>query len=335
MTTVAVLAGGPSSEHEVSLDTGREMLAVLAEAGQPARPVWIDHDGGWVLGEPGQPLDDLRAGTPVPAADALQRLAAEGATALLALHGPFGEDGTVQSLLEQAGVPYSGSGPTASELCMDKALSKLAATQLGARCASHEVIEGSRRPLWGISRGIGYPCVVKPVGAGSSVGVSLVQEEADIEAAIQAAQAADPGGRCMVEAYVPGVEVSCPVLRMEGEVTTLPCVAIRPAEAFYDYAAKYESDTTRYECPAPMDDATRHEIERLARGLYEALDLRGVVRLDVILREDDGAPMFLELNTLPGFTSHSLVPMAAREAGLSQARLLELLIREAGRHAAS
>jgi D-alanine-D-alanine ligase len=335
MSTVAVLAGGPSSEHEVSLDTGREMLAVLADAGQVARPVWIDHDGGWVLGETGEALDALLSREPQSAAEALQQLATDEATALLALHGPFGEDGTVQALLEQAGVPYSGSGPTASELCMDKALSKLAATQLGGRCASHEVIQGGRRPLWGISRGIGYPCVVKPVGAGSSVGVSLVQDEQSIEAAIVAAQAADPVGRCMVEAYIPGVEVSCPVLRVAGEVTTLPCVAIRPTQAFYDYEAKYESDETRYDCPAPMDDATRGEIEALARGLYEGLDLRGVVRLDVILREDDGAPLFLELNTLPGFTSHSLVPMAAREAGMDQARLLELLIEEARAHAAS
>ncbi len=326
---VAILAGGPSSEHDVSLDTSRAMLAVLREGGHRVRPVLVDREERWSVGGPDDGFDGLPPGGPRDAA--LEDLRAQGETALVGLHGPFGEDGTVQRLLEDAGVPYTGSGPAASALGMDKELSKLAAAKVGAHTASHEVLVGTRFPAWGIQKGIGYPCFVKPVCAGSSVGITKAADEEALRAAVPLAQQHDATGRAMVEALVAGPEVTCAVLRHAGEVVTFPLVAIRPAAEFYDYEAKYHSEATRYECPAAVPEDARAEIERLARTLYERLELRGVARLDFILREETGVPVFLELNTLPGFTTHSLVPMSAAAAGWTPLQVLEAVLADAWR----
>jgi len=326
---VAVLGGGPSSEHEVSLETSAEILRQLRAGGHRVRPVLIDRQERWALG--GHTTDFAGVGPAGSRDSALESLRAQGETAYIGLHGPFGEDGTVQRLLEAAGIAYTGCGPAASALGMDKELSKLAATKAGATTASHEVLSGKRLPLWGIQRGIGYPCFVKPVCAGSSVGVSRVEREEDLAAAVAAAQAQDPGRRCMVEALVEGPEVTCGVLRRAGQIVTLPLVAITPASGFYDYHAKYASESTRLQCPAPVADDARREIERVARTLYEHLELRGVVRLDFLVRTSDGRPVFLELNTLPGFTSHSLVPLAARTAGWTACEVLEAVLADSGR----
>ena len=323
------IGGGPSSEHEVSLATSREILRELRDGGHAVRPVLIDRQERWAFG--GAADDFAQVGPPVERGAALARLREQAETAYIGLHGPFGEDGTLQRLLEDAGVPYTGCGPAASALGMDKALSKLAAAKTGAHTASHEVLSGKRLPLWGIARGIGYPCFVKPVSGGSSVGVSRVDNEASLSDAVRSAQAEDPDGRCMVEAAVEGPEVTCGVLRRDGRVVTLPLIEITPASGFYDYHAKYESEATRLQCPAPVADAVRLEVERVARELYERLELRGVVRLDFLVRRSDGQPIFLELNTLPGFTSHSLVPLAARSAGWSALEVLEAVLADTGR----
>jgi D-alanine-D-alanine ligase len=321
---VAILAGGPSSEHDVSLATSLEMLTVLRAGGHDVRPVLIGRDSLWAVGGL---QDDFNIGDrAVSPGEALESLRSQSALACLGLHGPFGEDGTVQHMLEDAGLAYTGSGPFASSLGMDKELSKLAAAKAGARTASHEVLTGSRFPAWGIKRGIGYPCFVKPVTAGSSVGVARVESEEALLAAIPAAQAEDARGRCMVEALVTGPEVTCTVLRTADGLVTFPLVAVEPAADFYDYHSKYTSAETRYACPADVPDATRLEIESLSRALYESLELRGVVRLDFIVREKTDEPIFLELNTLPGFTTHSLVPMAARAAGWTSLQVLEAVL---------
>lgn len=330
MARVALLAGGPSSEHDVSLATGAEVLRCLRGGAHEVRPVWISRDARWVFGGTHDDLEAVigRDGG-LHQDDALAALAASGEVAYLALHGPFGEDGRVQRLLEAAGVRYTGSGAATSEMCMDKDLSKLAVAHLGGRCAKHEVLAGTRFPAWGIGKGIGYPCVVKPVGAGSSVGVSLVRDEQALRDAVTRAQAEDPSGRCMVEEFVDGREVTCGVLRRHGDVATLPLVAIQPANAFYDYDAKYLSDATRYECPASVDTEVADEITRLSRALYVGLELRGVARVDFLVPRAGGRPVFLELNTLPGFTSHSLVPMAARAAGLDPRDVVEAVLADA------
>ncbi len=334
---VAVLAGGPSSEHAVSLDTSREMLEVLRAGGHRVHPVLIAASGAEHTADDGPSAELWRVGSELdsfddktppctPRAEALQQLKDLGLIACLGLHGPFGEDGTVQNLLQHAGIPYTGSGPVSSELGMDKELSKLAAAKVGARTASHEMLVGKRMPTWGIQKGVGYPCFVKPVAAGSSVGITRVQSEDDLREAVSRAQAQDRAGRCLVEALIEGPEVTCAVLRHEGEVISFPLVAIQPKEDFYDYHAKYTSDETEYVCPAEVSSTVRDEIQGVSRQLYGMLELRGVARFDFIVRADPEEPIFLELNTLPGFTTHSLVPMAARSAGWSPLQLLEAVL---------
>ncbi|GJM20247.1 MAG: D-alanine--D-alanine ligase [Planctomycetota bacterium] len=330
---LAVLGGGPSSEHAVSLQTSAFVLQCLRARGHSAHALLLSRDVDsdqrcrWSLGDAQQGFDELAAAPSRSEEDSLSILREEGFTIFIGLHGPFGEDGQVQRRLEAAGVPYSGSGPAASELGMDKELSKIAATKLHARTASHELIQPEQTtPRNALGKRLGYPLVIKPVSAGSSMGVSLVRDADSLDAALQAARAEDTRGRVLAEEYMPGVEVACSVFRRAGELVVLPLVSVHPAAEFYDYEAKYSSEATRYCCPAETSAEQRHEIERLARGLYDALQLRGVVRVDFILPESGGRPVFLELNTLPGFTSHSLVPMAAREAGIDPGELLEAVL---------
>jgi len=212
---------------------------------------------------------------------------------------------------------------------MDKELSKVAASKLGAHTATHEVVSGARVPVARLAKVVGLPCFVKPVRGGSSVGVSRVRSEAELEPAVRRAQAEDDRGQALVEAAIDGTEVTCGVLRLAGRLTCLPLIAIRPAgEAFYDYHAKYVAEDTRFECPASVPAAARAEIEQVSTALFAALELRGVTRFDFILRRD-GVPLFLELNTLPGFTSHSLVPLAARAAGRTPLDVLEACLQDA------
>jgi len=326
---VAVLAGGPSAEHDVSLRSGANMLALLRGAGHRVRPVAIDRENRWRFG--GR-ADDLAAAAGAPALaldDALAELLAAREVACIALHGRFGEDGRLQARLEALGVPFTGSGSHASAIGMDKELSKLAAVQVGARTATHEVVGPGKVPVNRLLKQVGLPCFVKPVRGGSSVGVTRVRAEAELEPAVRKAQAEDDRGQALVEAAIEGTEVTCGVLRLDGRVTCLPLVAIRPAgEAFYDYHAKYVAEDTRLECPAAVPPASRAEMERVSTALFAALELRGVTRFDFILRPD-GAPLFLEFNTLPGFTGHSLVPLAARTAGRSPADVLQACLQDA------
>ena len=326
-----VIVGGPSSEHAVSLVTGAEMLTRLRDGGRSARPVLITHGGRWHLGDARDAVGDLPGRVARSAADVLEQLHDDGDVAVLGLHGRFGEDGSVQRLLEEADVPYTGSGPIASAICMDKDLSKRAALEVGAHCATHVVVDTLPAPLKRLESQVGLPCVVKPVCGGSSVATSIVRHREDLPAALRAACSEDPDGRALVEAFVPGHELTCAVLRRDGEAWCLPLVAIEPrGGSFYDYRAKYESDETRLVCPAPVTGDIVDDIERVSLGLHAALQLRGVVRLDFMLAPGASRAAFLEVNTLPGMTSHSLVPLAARAAGLGGPELMELLLADVG-----
>ncbi len=327
---VVVVAGGPSSEHEVSLDTGAELLALVRRAGRSARPAFVSRDNAWSFGTPhGGFAEAARtAGFPLPAA--LSALAAGGETLCIALHGRFGEDGELQRQLEARGIRFTGSGSHASEIGMDKELSKLAAAKLGAPCAAHEVVARGKTPVNRLLKLVGLPCIVKPRRGGSSVGVSAVREEAALAPALRLAEAEDPLGESLVESFVPGTEVTCGVLRRAGAVTTLPLVAIRPAGGgLYDYRAKYVAEDTHFQCPADLPADVAARIAAISAALYEALELRGVARVDWIVRDGNGEPVFLELNTLPGFTSHSLVPRAAEVAGLGRLAVVEALLADA------
>lgn len=329
MTRLAVLAGGPSSEYEVSLETGDAMGELLRAAGHLIQPVHVSRRGAWCFGEPDDTFAQLVDLPGMTEDQALRRLADHGALCVLALHGTFGEDGQIQRRLEQRGLPFTGSGSAASSLAMDKVLTKARASAVGAAVAPHQV--GYVRETWpqALRADVGMPCIVKPVHSGSSVGLSLVREPRALAQAIACAAAEDPLGEAMIERYVPGLEVSCAVLRVGGQVRALPIVAIEPASGLYDYHAKYVAHDTVITCPAPLPRAVAASIEQVSRRLHVALALRGVVRVDFRVEARTQTPYFLELNTLPGFTSHSLVPRAADASGLGRAAVLEAVVDEA------
>jgi D-alanine-D-alanine ligase len=327
VVTISVLAGGPSPEHDVSMQTAGEMLGELRRGGYEVRPVRIGRDGSWSLGTVDAEFDSLPDHGGEAADNALARLKHDGDVALLGVHGLFGEDGALQRLLEDAGIPFTGSDSYSSRVGMDKELSKVAASKLGGWCASHELVRGSSVPVARLMKSVGVPCIVKPMHGGSSVGATRVRSEDELEAAVTRAAEADPDGCAMVEAWVDGTEVSCSALRVNGQLRTLPIVAIHPAgDGFYDYHAKYQADDTQLECPAGLPQAAADEIHRLTAALYASLELRGVARMDFIVHPESGQATFLELNTLPGFTAHSLVPLAAEADGLSRLAVLEAVL---------
>jgi D-alanine-D-alanine ligase len=290
---VGVIMGGPSAEREVSLNTGRGVLAALRSRGHDA--VGID----WTGRE-----HDLWA--------TLRTERVE--VAFIALHGTFGEDGCVQGLLECCGVPYTGSGVLASALAMDKVFARRVFDQ-----------EGIESPRWCIYRGaadvarIGYPLVVKPSREGSSVGVSIVRGEADLQPALDRAGACH--GAILLEEYVRGREIQVAVLGGEA----LGEVEVRPAVEFYDYEAKYQRNDTQYLVPAPISPAERHLVLDLSRRAHQALGCDGATRTDLILAPS-GRAVCLEVNTLPGLTEKSLLPKIAADKGIDYATLVERIL---------
>ena len=289
---VAVIMGGWSGEREVSLASGRAVLAALRAAGVDAHPFDATLDVAPRLEA------ELRA-------FGIDR-------AFLILHGPGGEDGTMQAALELAGIPYTGSGVLASALAMDKLRAK-------ALCAYH----GLPTPPWcevgsvdeavAAARRLRLPMVLKPALEGSSLGVTIVREPAGIA---RAWRLAADHGPVLAEAFMPGEEITAAVL--DGEA--LPLVSIRAPGGLYDYAAKYELDTTEYDCPAPLPRAVAERVRRLALRAFDVLGCTGWARVDFML-DAAGEPRFIECNTAPGMTSHSLVPMAAAAAGIDMATL--------------
>ena len=282
---VAVLMGGVSSERDVSLMTGEAVLKALLDRGVDAHQVDARDD---VIGA-------LRAG-------AFRRV-------WNALHGEGGEDGRIQGVLDTLGIPYTGSGVAACALSMDKLRTKqlLAANDLGT--PDYEVLEGEGdfEPVLGR---LGLPLIVKPSSQGSSVGMTKVERGEQLPAAFEEARKFDT---CvLVEAWIVGAEYTAALLNG----SPLPLVRIETPNVFYDYQAKYFSDETRYFCPAGLPEARERGYQEAALAAFDAVGGRGWGRVDFMVGEG-GDPLFLEVNTVPGMTSHSLVPMAAKEAGLS------------------
>ncbi len=281
---VVVLYGGDSSEREVSLDTGAAVLSALKEKGIDA--------SGWDPAE--RPIAEL-------ASAGFDR-------AWIALHGPGGEDGALQGLLEWFGIPYTGSGVMASALAMDKVRSKHLFYAAGIPTPEYAVVRQRSHAVLAADE-IGYPLIVKPAGQGSSVGMSKVFEEADLNPAVDLAL--EFGSEVVVERCVVGKELTVTVLQGEA----LPSIRIETPRVFYDYRAKYESDRTEYHCPGSEDDEDEQRYRTLAVAAFSELGCRGWGRVD-FMTGSDGTPQVLEVNTVPGMTSHSLVPMAARQAGI-------------------
>ena len=281
---VAVLLGGHSSEREISLLSGRAVHAALQRRGIDAHAV------------------DPRE---VPLAE----LATQGFDRVwIALHGPGGEDGTLQGALECLGLPYTGSGVLGSAICMDKVRTKRLAAAVGIATADFVVLRSAADFDMAVEQ-LGLPMFVKPATQGSSVGMSKVERAADLPAAFAAAAATDDV--VLAEAFISGAEYTVAVLQDRA----LPSIRIATPKNFYDYEAKYFRDDTQYHCPSGLSPEAERHLGALAIGAFAAAGAEGWGRVDFMM-DSTGRPLLLEINTVPGMTDHSLVPMAARAVGM-------------------
>lgn len=299
---VAVLMGGPSGEHAISLKSGRGVVEALRRRDWEVHPVEI--------------LQALSTEAALQAAgDALQRVAPD--VAFLALHGPFGEDGTIQQCCEELGIAYTGSGPQASRIGLDKLASRKRFERAGLAVPQGRVVD-AKAPL-ALRDGFAYPVVVKPIAQGSSLGVSIVREPSAMAEALAAAAVYGP--HVLVEPFVAGRELTVGILGEE----PLPVIEIRPCEAFFNYTAKYTTGRTDYLVPAPLPPALASTVQAAGLAAHRALGCRHLSRADMILTPE-GSPVVLEVNTIPGFTPTSLLPKAAACLGISYDALCEQLV---------
>jgi D-alanine-D-alanine ligase len=282
---VAVLLGGDSSERDISLLSGHAVLAALKRRGVNAHPF-----------DPGvRPVQDL-------AGEAFDR-------AWIALHGPGGEDGMMQGALEWLGIPYTGSGVLACALTMDKLKTKRVVTGAGLTAPPYAVLAGPDDLPRALEE-IGLPMMVKPASQGSSVGITKVKSEGQLPGAYAEARSIDP--IVFAERFIAGDELTVGVLNDQA----LPSIRIEPATEFYDYQAKYFRDDTQYHCPSGLDQRAEAELAAAALDTFRVTDCSGWGRVDFMRDAATGKFYFIEINTTPGMTDHSLVPMAARRAGI-------------------
>ena len=300
---VAVLMGGRSGERDISLMSGRGVLEALLGRGVDAHA-----------------FD--------PAERALDVLKSEGfARCFIALHGRFGEDGTVQGALELLGIPYTGSGVMASSLAIDKVMTKRLWLAEGLSTPRYVLLQRGRyqaADLDATVASLGLPLIVKPAREGSSLGLTKVGRAQDMVAAVERAAALDADVLC--EQFIAGDELTCPVLGSGDAARALPLIRIVAPEGNYDYQNKYFTDAVQYLVPSGLSSVREQAISDLVLAAYRSLGCRGWARADVMLDAATGQPYLLEMNTSPGMTGHSLVPMSARAAGLSYEDLcLEVL----------
>ena len=294
-TKVAVLMGGPSSEREVSLLTGKAMVQACMANGYDTIKIEFEND---IIAH----LDRLQSVDVV----------------LLALHGGIGENGRIQGMFESLGIRYTGSDALSSAMCMDKHISKLLAEDVGIATPKWQRIRKGKS----INNEFGYPCVVKPNSEGSTIGLSIVNSEGDINTAIDLAFNYDD--EILIEEYIEGKEITVSIV--DGNM--LPIVEIKPSHGLYDYECKYTKGLTEYICPAELDEHLTKKIQQTALEVYKLLKCRHYGRVDFRLDEDD-QHWFLELNTLPGMTDTSLVPKAAKAVGMSFEQLIGKIIEQA------
>ncbi|MBK1716467.1 D-alanine--D-alanine ligase [Thiocystis violacea] len=280
---VALLMGGRAAEREISLKSGRAVHEALQRLG-------VDVD----------PLDPDEA--------ILERLRAGGYDrAFIILHGRGGEDGLIQGALETIGMPYTGSGVLGSALGMDKYRCKLAWAGCGLPTADFVLLrEAADLPA---AAALGFPLMIKPVHEGSSIGMARVESEEALERAWRAAAEFD--ALVLAERWIQGTELTCAILGREA----LPMIRLETPHAFYDYEAKYQANSTRYHCPSGLDAAVEANLRELSLRAFDVVGASGWGRVDMML-DGEGRPFLLEINTVPGMTDHSLVPMAARVAGI-------------------
>ena len=296
---VAVLLGGTSAEREVSLNSGGRVLAALQRQGVDAQPF-----------DPAQrKLDELGAFDRV----------------FIALHGRHGEDGTIQGALELMHIPYTGSGVMASAVGMDKWRTKLLWQAAGLPIPDYVVLD-ERSDFAAVERALGLPIFVKPGCEGSSIGISKVKAAGELRAAYT--EAARHDTLVLAERAITGGEYTCAILGSGETMLALPIVKIEPATEFYDYDAKYLRDDTAYRCPCGLSEARELELRAQAQEAFRVLGCRGWGRVDFLM-DAQGNAYFLEVNTAPGMTDHSLVPMAASVAGIAYDELVMRVLEQA------
>jgi D-alanine-D-alanine ligase len=300
---VAVLSGGRSSEHDVSLSSGEAVRAGLAEGGHEVLDVRLSRQGRWLF--EGEPLS-LEPGAGLLGAEAVFPV----------LHGPFGEDGTVQGLLELLDVPYVGAGVMASAVSMDKAVFKDLMASHGIPQIEYVAVRE------GMAVTLAPPAFIKPARLGSSVGISKAWSEADLDAALAHAFEHDPVA--LVERYSEGLEVECSVLGHRDPVASQPGEIVLTNADWYDYEAKYEPGGMELVIPARIPDAQLEEVRRLAVEAFKIVDCSGMARVDFFV--EDGRVLVNELNTIPGFTSTSVYAKLFEASGVPYVELLDRLL---------
>lgn len=351
---IAVLMGGPSPEREVSMTTGRQIVHSLDPQKYSVLPVEITKEGKWL---PRPDMLQLTAGSaearergsaprsPKPEArsslvpdprpltpESLQFEREQVDVAFIAMHGPYGEDGTMQGLLELLGIPYTGSGVLASALAMDKLRSRQIFEWHGIPVPGYRSVTTN---IWRdrghvhqqVARDLGYPCVVKPNAVGSSIGVSLVREPTALDPAVELAFTYGPV--ILIEEHISGTELACGIVDdpVTGEPLALPLIEIVSHADFYTYDAKYAAGGSEHIIPARVSEDVAKRAQALAVRAHKALGCEGMSRVDMISRVTD--IVVLEVNTIPGMTPTSLLPDAAKAAGISFSELLERIIENA------
>jgi D-alanine-D-alanine ligase len=322
---LAVLAGGRSSEHEISLASAASVIAALDPDRYDVRTIEIGRDGRWAL-----PAGDTRAELPrtttaetlpVPSDSAPATLGAVDVV-LPILHGPFGEDGTVQGLCELAGVAYVGPGVLASSVCMDKDVFKTLMRGAGIPVARHVALRLGDP----VANPFGYPVFVKPANMGSSVGISKVRDESELEEAVALARRHDE--KVMVEEFVEGTEIEVGVLgNLPDPIASRPGEVVANLADWYDYASKYDEGGSELLVPPPgLDDAQVERARELAVAAFVATACEGMARADFFVRASDGEIVMNELNTIPGFTATSFYSRLFAASGIAYEELLDRLI---------
>jgi D-alanine-D-alanine ligase len=320
---VAVIAGGRSSEHEISVASARSVIEALDPDRYDVQTIQIARDGRWALdsGATRELGRSVAETLPVPTGSPPETLG-QVDVVLPILHGPFGEDGTVQGLLELAGVPYVGAGVTGSALCMDKDLFKAVCRDKGIPVTRSVTVRNGDRP----ENPFGYPVFVKPARLGSSVGITKVREEAELDDAVALAWRHDE--KVLIEEFVVGVEVECGVLGNREPVASLPGEIVAHGFSgvdWYDYSAKYEEGGMDLIIPPRIPEEASERVQQLSVEAFVATDCEGMARADCFVRED-GEVLVNELNTIPGFTATSVYAELFEASGVPYPELLDRLI---------
>ncbi len=299
---VGVLFGGRSAEHDISIMSGNGVLAALRAKGVDAHP-----------------FD--------PAQRSIAELAAEKFDRVfIALHGRYGEDGSLQGVLEQLNIPYTGSGVMASAVAMDKIFTKRIWQTHGLSTPKYAVLT-PETTLREVPDELGLPLILKPPHEGSTIGITKVKGYSEMKEAY--ALAAQFDDVVLAEEFVEGRELTIAILGRGKDAHALPIIEIVAPDGNYDYQNKYFTDDTQYLCPAPLDEELTARIQQMSVEAYRSIDCEGWARVDVLLRKSDNQPFLLEINTSPGMTGHSLVPMAAKATGMSYEDLCVEILKSA------